>query len=106
MNVRFADRSIRFRVTQEELDRLLSGRAVVLEVPMPRSHVFRANVSSTTLGKWQLESDPTGLWLSLPRGELEQLSQTAPSKEGIDHDFESADGKVQVSFEVDVKRRA
>jgi hypothetical protein len=103
MNVRFADHSIRFRVTQLELDRLLSGRSVVLEVAMLRSRVFRANVSSSALSKWQLDSDPTGLWLTLPRTELENLSQAVPRKEGVGHDFESGDGKVQVSFEVDVR---
>ena len=106
MNVRFADHSIRFRVAQAELEQLLSGRSVALEVPMLRSHMFRANVSSTALSKWQLESDPTGVWLLLPRKELEQLAQAVPSKEGLEHDFECADGKLQVSFEVDVKRRA
>jgi hypothetical protein len=105
MNVRFADHNIRFRVAKQELDRLLSGRSVVLEVPMLRSHVFRANVSSTALSKWQLESDPTGIWLSLPRSDLEQLAQAVPSKEGLEHGFECSDGTVQVSFEVDVKQR-
>jgi len=105
MNVRFANRQIRFRVAQEELDRLLSGRSLALDVSMPRAHKFHASVSVTPLGNWQLDSDPTGLWLSVPRVEIEQLAQELPSKEGLEHDFEIGNGNsVVVAFEVDVRK--
>src|SRR5689334_5345054 len=105
MNVRFADRQIRFRVAQEELERLLSGRSLALDVSMPRAHKFHASISVTPLGDWQLDSDPTGLWLSVPRAEVEQLAQDLPRKEGLEHDFElNAGDKVAVAFEVDVRK--
>jgi hypothetical protein len=105
MNVRFADRQIRFRVAQEELERLLSGRSLALDVSMPRAHKFRASVSVTPLGDWQLDSDPTGLWLSVPRAEVEQLAQDLPRKEGLEHDFEVGIGSsVAVALEVDVRQ--
>ena len=78
MNVRFSDRHIRFRVTRQELERLLAGRSLALDVPMPRAHQFRASVSVTPIGDWQLDSDPTGLWLSIPRSALEALLQELP----------------------------
>ena len=103
MNVRFSDRHIRFRVMRSELDRLLGGRSLALDVSMPRGYQFRASVNLTSLGDWQLDSDPTGLWLSMPRAVLESLSQSLPSKEGVEHQF-TLDGKpLSVAFEVDLR---
>jgi hypothetical protein len=106
MNVRFSDQAIRCRATSAELQQLLTGRAIELEICLPRDRRFLVNVRPSALEKWQLESDPTGIWMSIPRSQLEALAQTLPSKEGIEHAFETAQGSVAVSFEVDVKRQA
>jgi hypothetical protein len=103
MNVRFSDRHIRFRITRDELDRLLTGRSLALDVPMPRSHQFRASISITTLAAWQLDNDPTGLWLSIPRAAVEELQQSLPRKEGLQHHFS---GPLTVSFEVDLRNES
>ncbi|PZN32823.1 MAG: hypothetical protein DIU71_06570 [Proteobacteria bacterium] len=103
MNVRFADQAIRCRILRAELDQLLSGRALELEVALPHGHVFRVNVRGTALGGWRLDSDPTGLWISVPRAALDALVEKLPSKEGIGEDFESSHGRVRVSLEVDLK---
>jgi hypothetical protein len=104
MNVRFSDRAIRCRATAVELEHLLTGRAIELEICLPRDRRFRVNVRPSVLETWQLESDPTGIWLSIPRSQLEALAKTLPSKEGIEHGFEGAQGEVVASFEVDVKK--
>ncbi|HYM36491.1 MAG TPA: hypothetical protein VET48_13920 [Steroidobacteraceae bacterium] len=101
MNVRFSDRNIRFRITRDELDRLLSGRSLSLSVPMPHAHQFRANIGIAPVGDWQLDSDPTGLWLSIPRSIVEDLEQSLPRKEGLKHDFS---GPLTVLFEVDLRK--
>ena len=106
MNVRFSDHAIRCRATSAELQQLLTGRAIELEICLPRDRRFLVNVRPSALEKWQLESDPTGIWVSIPRSQLEALAQTVPSKEGIEHGFETVQGSVVVSFEVDVKRQA
>ena len=38
-------------------------------------------------GGWQLDSDPTGLWLTIPRAELEQLGQTETFAERLMRNF-------------------
>lgn len=113
MNVRFSAEAVRCRVTRAELDLLLLGRAIALEVALPRDHKFRVNIrpGALTTGPagqngWQLESDPTGLWLTIPRTQLESLAQSLPSKEGIEQGFATASGSVRVSFEVDLRRQA
>lgn len=103
MKVRFSDREIRCRATAAELQQLLTGRAIALELCLPRDRKFRVNVRPAALQTWQLESDPTGIWVSIPRSQLEALAQTLPSKEGLEHGFETAQGSVVVKFEVDVR---
>lgn len=104
MKVRFSDQSVRCRVTRAELERLLTGRAIALEVALPRDHTFRVSIRPAAIDGWQLDSDPTGLWLSIPRTELESLSQSLPSKEGIEQAFDISNGSsLMVSFEVDLR---
>jgi hypothetical protein len=104
VNVRFSDQALRCRVTRAELERLLSGRAVALEVALPRDHTFRVNVRPAAFNGWQLDSDPTGVWLTIPRDDLESLAQNTPSREGIERSFDTAGGgSVLVTFEVDVR---
>ena len=104
MNIKFSDEAVRCRVSRVELDRLLSGRAIALEVPLPRNHLFRANVWPGAMGGWQLESDPTGIWITIPKTELQALAESLPARDGIEQDFDTAtEGKVKVSFEVDVR---
>jgi hypothetical protein len=104
MNVHFSVQSLRCRIDRAELDRLLAGRAIALEVPLPRNHVFRVSVRPGTLpadrGGWQLESDPTGIWLTVPRSELEALAQSA--EVGVARDFPTGQqGSVRVDFGLD-----
>jgi hypothetical protein len=105
MNVRFSEQAIRCRATSSELQQLLTGRALTLELNLPRDRKFRVNVGAAALETWQLESDPTGIWIAIPRSQLQVLAQTLPSKEGIEHSFESAQGGLIVKFEVDLKKR-
>jgi len=105
MNIRFSDEAVRCRVSRAELDRLLTGRAVALEVALPRNHVFRANVWPGAMTGWQLESDPTGIWITIPKGELQALAESLPNREGVEQEFDTAEGKVKVSFEVDVREQ-
>jgi hypothetical protein len=107
MNIKFSNDAVRCRVSRSELDRLLSGRALSLEVQLPRNHVFRASVWPGAMVGWQLESDPTGIWITIPKTELQSLAESLPSKEGIEQEFATdSDGKVTVSFEVDVRDRS
>ena len=104
MNIRFSDAALRCRVTREELQRLLAGRSLALEVPLPRTHSFRFSVRPALLGGWQLESDPTGIWLSIQRNDLEALFAALPSRHGLEQKFPTTQGAdVVVTFEVDVK---
>jgi hypothetical protein len=106
VNVRFAAGAVRCRITQGEMDELLRVGSLRLTVALPRNHHFQVTVCAAALAAWQLDTDPTGLWIQIPRTEIVQLQQALPSREGIAHAFElDAGGQVQVSLEVDVRKR-
>lgn len=104
MNIKLSEGAVRVRVGRQELQTLLTSRAIALVVALPRNHAFRVNVRPAVIGGWSLESDPTGLWITIPRTELEGLAQSLPSRDGLEHAFElTSGGQVLVSFEVDVR---
>ncbi len=104
MNVRFAPQEVRFRVTRGEFDQLHAGRALVMAVTLPGQHAFQASVASDRFGAWRLDSDPTGLWLAVPKASLDSFADGVPTSEGIEHSFELANGGfVNVVFEVDAR---
>jgi hypothetical protein len=106
VNVRFAVGTVRCRITPGEMDELLRAGSLKLTVVLPRHHQFQVTVRAAALTTWQLDTDPTGLWLEIPRAEILQLQQALPSREGIAHVFElDAGGQVQVNLEVDVRKR-
>lgn len=104
MDVQFSGQALYCHFSRAELERLATGRSVDLHVALPRNRSFRVNVRPSNLGAdrggWQLESDPTGIWVTLPRAELEQLGQAESLAERLVHDFPvSADRQVQVILE-------
>ena len=104
MNLRLSHDGIRIRTTTAEFETLLSGRSISLELALPRDHVYRANVRPSPLSKWDLAIDPTGLWLTVPAAELQAFSESLPSRKGLEHSFDLANGgSVVVTMEVDVK---
>ncbi len=104
MNLRFSEQAIRCRASTAELQRLLTGGALALELCMPRDRKFRVNVRPAALETWQLDSDPTGIWIAIPRSQLQALAQMLPSKKGIERSFETAQGSITVTFEVDLRQ--
>jgi hypothetical protein len=104
MNVRFSEQAIRCRASAAELQQLLTGRALTLELSLPRDRRFRVNVRPAALETWQLDSDPTGIWIAIPHSQLQALAETVPSKEGIERSFDTAQGGLTVTFEVDLKK--
>ena len=91
MDVRFSGQALYCQISRTELATLTSGRSVDLIVSLPKHRTFRVSVRPSAMsadrGGWQLDSDPTGLWLTIPRAELEQLGQTETFAERLMRDF-------------------
>lgn len=103
MDVRFSGQSLFCQITRSELATLASGRSLDLIVQLPRNHVFRLSVRPSQLHAergWKLDSDPTGIWLTIPRSELELLGQTTTFSERLVREFPVSDSQnVQVILE-------
>jgi len=105
MNVRFAAGEIRLRISTPELELLLAGRKLRLRVALPRLRRFEATLAASSIN-WELASDPTGLWVTVLRSDLEALAATLPAKEGLAHEFALEAGDVlRLRLEVDVRKR-
>ena len=91
MDVRFSGQALYCQISRAELATLTSGRSVDLIVSLPKHRTFRVSVRPSAMsadrGGWQLDSDPTGLWLTIPRAELELLGQTETFAERLMRDF-------------------
>lgn len=104
MDVRFSGQSLYCQISRAELATLSSGRSVDLIVSLPKHRTFRVSVRPSAMaadrGGWALDSDPTGLWLTIPRSELEQLGQTETFAERLMRDFPvSSSQQLQVILE-------
>lgn len=105
MDVRFSGQALYCQISRAELETLVSGRSVDLIVSLPRHRAFRVSLRPSAMsadrGGWQLDSDPTGLWLTVPRPELEQLGQTETFAERLMRDFPiESNQNMQVVLEV------
>ena|SRR5690349_4747426 len=91
MDVRITRSALYCQISRSELDLLVSGRAIELQLQLPRHHVFRVSVRPSVMpadrGGWQLDSDPTGIWITVPRADLELLGQTKTFAERLMHAF-------------------
>jgi hypothetical protein len=91
VDVKFSGQSLYCQISRTELATLVSGRSVDLIVSLPKHRTFRLGVRPSAMsadrGGWALDSDPTGLWLTIPRAELEQLGQTETFAERLMRDF-------------------
>ena len=105
MDVHFSGQALHCQMSRAELQRLSSGRSVELQVALPRNHSFKISIRPTAIaadrGGWQLDSDPTGIWLTVPRAQVELLGQTTSFAERLMREFPVSSGsQVQVILEV------
>jgi hypothetical protein len=103
VDVRFCRQALYCHISRAELEVLASGRSVDLIVALPRHHTFRVSLRPSAMSGdrgWQLDSDPTGIWLTIPRPDLEQLGQTEAFAERLVHEFAvSPEERIQVILE-------
>ena len=93
MDVRFSGQALYCQITRSELERLSAGLSVDLIFQLPKHRSFRVSLRPSAMsaerGGWQLDSDPTGIWLTIPRSELQMLGQTTTFAERLVRNFEN-----------------
>lgn len=101
MNLRISENSFRFRITPEELDKLLCGQDVDQRICIG-SHCFTYRISPFSLEKdIKLEMAVAGFCLSVPREALEKLRDLGRSKEGL----VVRQGGVDIALQLDIKMK-
>jgi len=91
MEARISGQTLLCQISRSELDRMISGRAIDLDLRLPRNHHFRISVRPSPLdaerGGWRLDSDPTGIWLTIPNDQLQLFGQTKTFAERLIREF-------------------
>lgn len=99
MNLRISADGFRFRITPEDLDKLLHGREIDQRVCLG-AHCFTYRIAPVTFEKdMKLEMAVAGFCLTVPRNQLEGLLAMGRSKEGLSF----MQGEVKISLQLDIK---
>ena len=113
MNTRFSENEIRFRINRSEMESLLSGHRIHLQLDLPDQEGYQFRIHPLTD---PVENDrPLSLTvrerlieLGVGVEELKSLSRRLPSKEGLTTELPSRSGKqlLRVALEIDLKDRS
>ena len=102
MKLGFAAGSITIRIHPDELAKLAVGGSIGLHVALPRGHEFRVKLNQTQTEQWHFDSDPTGLWLTVPRAQLDILGRGQSDMHCIQQTFMTHQDEVVIRLELDV----
>lgn len=103
MNVRFAQNEIRFRVTHEEFEKLLSGEHVELET-IPLNFVVQIAKKPLEQGM-VIDLSCAAVHLVISPNEVTEFRSHLPSKKGIEKQLSMGNGRtLDVAFEVDLRK--
>jgi hypothetical protein len=76
------------RLAPLERAEFLRGRAVSIAVDLPRRRSLSVSIASSLVGDWRCDSDPTGIWINVPRGACGE-----PLAPELVHEFVVDDGR-------------
>lgn len=99
MNLRISEDGFRFRITPEDLDKLLQGREIDQSVCLG-AHCFTYRIAPVTHERdMKLEMAVAGFCLSVPQAMLEELRDLGRSKSGLSR----IQGDVNITLQLDIK---
>jgi hypothetical protein len=101
MNLRLARNSLRFKVDQEEFDRLLSGETLEAYVPFSERNLSFLIVPTKAAGSMKAKYADDRVILKIALLQLQMLADKGRSKEGLE---EEVDG-ITVSLQVDIRSK-
>ena len=105
MRVQLEGQSLRLRIDEDELARLLTGGSVDNRTSLPDGHVEMHQVSLAPRIGWQREH--AVLHICLPEDDVRALSQRLPSRDGLAFSLSTPHGDtLTILFDVDVRDSA
>lgn len=97
----------RLRVSEDELQRLRDGHALISASTLPGGAAFRFQLDLTSTPQASLCSDGDTWKFLVPAAPVEAYVQRLPCREGLDFALPvSADVTLELAFEVDVRDSA
>lgn len=103
MKLRFTPKKIIFRISQEELNNLINGKAVLEKLPLPNEHAFQYKIDMIQEGEAILINyHDHCLQLYAPLFILEFLANK-PSKEGIINSYRKNNQEITFSLQLELK---
>lgn len=105
MRVQLEGQSLRLRVDEDELARLLQGGSADNRTSLPDGQVQLQQLSLAPRIGWRREE---GVWhVSLPEVEVRALSARLPAREGLQFSLSTPSGEtLRLLFDVDVRDSA
>lgn len=105
MKLQIEGQTLRFRIDEAELARLLAGDSVSAHTFLTDGGTFGQSIALADISEPLLSFDP-GIWkLVLPQAEVATYSERLPCREGLAFALsgEEAGKTLQIAFEVDVR---
>ena len=108
MNIKILKNELRFRIDHSDVELLLAGENLLLEMSIFPEHslCFILSVIDAANQKLQFVSEKSTVKLFVLKDALLALQKRLPSKEGIQENVMDCGGKtLKLTVEVDLKRR-
>ena len=105
MKLQIEGQSLRFRIDEAELARLLAGDSINARTLLAGGAVFAQSVALADISDVLLSFE-SGFWkLVLPQADVAAYSQRLPCRQGLGFTWtgEGVDAPLQITFEVDVR---
>jgi hypothetical protein len=105
MRVQLEGQTLRLRIDEDELARLLEGGSADNRTSLPDGHIELQQVSLSPRIEWRREG--TVLHICLPESEVRALSERLPTRDGLQFALSTPSGEtLQILFDVDVRDSA
>ena len=105
MRVQQREQSLRLRIDEAELARLLAGQEIRNETCWPDDRIERQRVTLADRLDWRRDDD--GWRVALPEADVRALAARLPSRDGLSWDMPVPGGEaLHILFDVDVRDSA
>lgn len=103
MKIQLHEQSLRVRIDEEELARLLDGSSVSNQTRLPGGVAWGLALALHDAARAVVHSDPSHPRVSLPRQAVEALQARLPSRDGLCFELDDGVTALQLQFDVDVR---
>ncbi len=110
MNVRIEEQNLRFKISEDELAMLLSGRSLSVRVGFAGKALIATidpeNVGEVMETRLSLDDNEVHLNLLIPPSSVQKLSDMGRSRTGLQQEVNGASVSIQVDLRADSRKKA